>query len=110
MLKRAQITNHHSKCDECGFMYRTRSLIEYQGKMLCFKCRNQKYTYKLNNQICASLQRNKKYTLKEAVEKEYKVASWVDKEGHIRCQVVLPPCFVGKKIKVAVVYDKGGDN
>lgn len=85
-------------CDDldCNRLVRN-AHFDKKGRRLCFSCWRKDLTI-----IGGPLSKNR-ISLEKALKKEYNVGTYVTKKGYTHCQIHLPQCFSGKKVKVKIV-------
>lgn len=94
----------HSRCQGCGVIHRNRSLVFYKGKSLCRNCRIQHPHYRINlyqydkEKIGRGI-----IPLPKALSKVYQVHTYVHEKGFISCNISVPSCLAGQKVKLLLV-------
>lgn len=92
-------SNKQIKCDKCGKFHSSRNTIFFKSKYLCVICRQKNSATDCPIPIM--------YTLKEALEKVYKINISFGKGGkYAYCRCYFPKILAGKKVKLVLVEEE----
>jgi len=88
-------------CSKCKRTYRTRKVIKFHGKMLCFYCRQKTRKGKSMKSAGTSGHLRPK-TLEATLKKVYDIKTAISNEGYAYGYLYLPRCMIGKKVKLVM--------